>query len=191
MRLGSLIILSRQSEKLCISHDHYGGEFRSMNRTGAITLGLIIMSFVGVVAAVAMFAPGITSPIATITTTNALVNQTFTWPAVGANLTLPGQATRNHIVVNATSASQAEIPTSNYTVRNYILGTDGTLSSTIQNLPGNGFAGRNVNISYTSEPYGYSTDGGVRAVTSLVILFGALAIALIAIWPAISERWDI
>lgn len=160
-----------------------------MNRTGQVTLGAIILTFVGVVVAVALFAPGITEPISTVTNTITVVNQTYaSFPATGINLTLGGQANYNIVVSNSTSG--AVVPATNYTVTNYVVATDGTLTSVMRGLGGL-YGSRPVNISATREPYGYATDAGSRVVTSLVILLAALAIMSIAAYPIIKNQFDI
>ncbi len=158
-----------------------------MKRKGEITMGLMIMTFVAVIVGAALIAPGISTPIATLTTTQAVVNQSYTFPNAAASITLGGQANTNVVVVNATSG--AVVPSSNYTVANYVL-SNGELISTLTGAASL-YNGDPVGISSTREPYGYATDGGTRAVAALVVLFAALSIGLIAAWPIIKERWDL
>lgn len=156
-----------------------------MNRIGQVTLGMLILSFVGVIVAAVLLSPGISTPVDQITDTITQTNKTYTLGAAGASIALDGQAYRSAIVSNRTG--QQVVPANNYTISNYVVATDGTLQAQLL-YNGGVWASSAVNVSGVYEPYGYATDGGTRAVTSLVVLLAALAIGVIALYPVLESK---
>lgn len=152
------------------------------NRGQTITVGAIILTFVAVIVGLAIFDGGITNPVAQITQTVDVTNQTATFGVAGSNTTLKGQAISNVVVTNATGFL---VPATNYTINNYQV-SNGQLITSLTVKAGNvGFAGNTSNVSYTYEPYGYATQSGSRAIIGLIVIFAALAIGLIALVPTL------
>jgi len=154
-----------------------------MNRKGAegITIGAIIMVFVGVIFGLVILTDGISNQVASITQTATVVNSTQTFPAAGANLTLTGQLVSDFIATNSTDG--VTIGTGNYTIYNMQL-LNGELTALLEanTTPYNS---QDVNLSYTYEPFGYQTNSGSRALLGLIIIFAALAIAVFALVPTL------
>jgi len=155
-----------------------------VNRKGQTGIGLLILVAVAVIVGLVLLNVSADN-LAIMTTTVNTINKTFTAPAINGNLTLEGQAVTSVIAVNATSGNL--IPASNYTITNYVL-SNGQLISTFTSLGGDGgWQGKSINVSYTYEPFGYDRNSGNRSIIGLVIVFFALAIAVIAMVPAFRD----
>lgn len=157
-----------------------------MNKKGQLGyIYILVILAVGVLFATSILKE-LSNPVATLTNKVNVFNQTLTAPAVGENVTglLYGQAVSNVIVTNATNG--VLIPSSNYSITNYVLASDGTLKTTFQSLQGNiGFQGRSINVSYTYEPFGYDTNPSGRATASLILLGAALIIMAFVLVPVL------
>lgn len=157
-----------------------------MNKRGieGIGVGSLIMVFIAVVVAVSLLTGGITKGVGTLTTKDTVVDQAFTFPnssAATTYITLNGQAASSVVIRNATGA--LAIPSSNYSVTNYIV-DNGALVTRLTAVDPT-YAGYSVKVNYTSEPFGYDTNAGGRAVSSLIILLSALALAIVVLVPVI------
>ena len=154
---------------------------------GQTAIGAFILMFVGVIVAISLIGNGgISDQVSTVTQTVNQYNQTFTAGAVGANVTLNGQAARNLVYTNATNTTQV-VDAGNFTVTNYVV-TNGVPRAILQTNANSVFASKSVNITYTYEPVGYATDAGTRGVTSLIVIMSALAIvAFVIVYVVKSE----
>lgn len=150
-------------------------------------VGTLVIIAVAIIVAVTLLTGGITSNVATLTTKVNYVNLTYTAPsAANTAIELQGQAWRNVIVTNATSGTL--IPTNNYTITNYQVSSTGSLVTKLTTTTGGqslGYYGKGINISGEVEPYGYDTTAGGRAIADLIIVFAALAIAIVVLVPVI------
>jgi hypothetical protein len=159
-----------------------------MNNKGQMTgLGILFVVFVAVVVAVAMLtgSGGIASNVASVTDTINVVNQSVVTPNVGvtSNGLLRGKAVSNVLITNA---SQQVVPATNYTITNYVVGSDGVLTVAFRsNGGGLALAGNTTKVSYTYEPLGYATDAGARSIASIIIILVCLAIGVIALVPTL------
>ncbi len=158
-----------------------------MNNKGQLGVGMFISIFIGIIVAMAFFSGGITQNIGALTNTNTIVNQTQTFPASGSTITLTGQAASSLIVINGTAGGGAiVVPASNYTVTNYVV-SNGQLVTTLKSNGGL-WDSSVVKVSYISEPQGYETDAGGRAMIQLIAIFAALAVAIFALTPVLREK---
>lgn len=160
----------------------YGGQIRKMNKKGMEMSGVGSLVVLAVAIIVVMsILPTIASNTAVLNTQNVVVNSSVTAPTVGNTITLVGQAYSNIIVTNASTGDV--VPASNYTIKNYVVGADGTLGTTLTAKFNDtiGWTGRKVNISATVEPYGYDTSAGGRSMASLIIILTSLAIAVVVV----------
>jgi len=156
-----------------------------VDRKGQIGIGVIILVAVAVIIGAVILNTSADN-LAILTQTVNTVNKTFTAPAINGNLTVEGQAVTSVIATNASSGTL--IPASNYTITNYVL-SNGQLISTFTSLGGDGgWQGKSINLSYTYEPFGYDRNSGNRSVIGLVVVFFALAIAVVAITPVFQEK---
>lgn len=154
-----------------------------MNRKGQIEgVGIILSCFFAIIIGVALY-QGTFQSISTATNTVTYVNNSVTLPAVNSTVNLNGQAAYSVILINATSG--AVVSSNGYTVNNYVL-SNGALTTNIKVLDaGSAYASKGVNASYTSEPFGYETNSGSRAVIGLITVFAALSIAILALMPTL------
>jgi hypothetical protein len=153
-----------------------------MNNRGETGIGMmsaLLVVFVGVVAALALYSA--TLPfIGQTTLTSNLVNRTFTAPASGATIDLVGQELLGDpIVTNATSG--ALVPTTNYTISEARSTVDGLKRITYTTATNGLYNSRSVNISYNFGPEGYIDSGGGRAMTNLIVILAAMAIGIFAL----------
>ena len=111
-------------------------------------------------------------------------NRTITAPAVGGVYNITDfRSISSFSMVNTTGGQIAG--STNYTIaNNQISPTTGALQSTItMNSTASTFAGIAVNISFVGQPLTYIDDSGGRAVTNIILIFLAIAIALVALYP--------
>ena len=138
-------------------------------------VGGFILMFIGVIVALSLLGSGgISDGVTTVTQTVTNYNQTFTAGAVGANVTLNGQAASSLVYTNATNTTQT-VDAGNFTVTNYV-STSGVPRAILQTNANSVFAGRSVNITYVYEPVGYARDSGTRSIAGLITIFAALAV---------------
>lgn len=160
-----------------------------MNRKGEFGgVGTLIIIAVAVIVAVTLLTGGITGGVGTLTSMSAVTNGSYTFPANNSYLTLSGQSVSNVVVINATSG--AIVPATNYTIINDVV-SNGQLVSQLYNGRASLYSSKSVNISYDYEPFGYESNGGGRAIAGLIIIFSALAIAIVVLAPVIKEIADL
>lgn len=172
-------------------------------------LGGMLVAIISILVAITIYSGSIVPTIGETTTTAAIVNQSINtknaagYNALGGKALISNSITQNGTtftvlayngtgVVNQSGCSPAPLTTTcllgegNFTVTNNFVDTDGTLVPRLQ-VNVNGFNGTSMNVSYTTQPDGYISDSGARSVTLLIVIFAALAIAVIALAPAIKE----
>ncbi len=79
------------------------------------------------------------------------------------------------------------IDSSNYTIANNQV-VDGTETARITVATEAAYQVLDWNISYTTQPTTYISNGGGRAVANLIVLFFAIAIALVALSPTLRSK---
>lgn len=156
-----------------------------MNKKAQIEMvGAIIVTFVGIIVAFAIFNGGITTNVGGVTST-----QTFNTTAGNDGLTanslvqpLSGKLVTGFVARNN---SGFVIESGNYTIlNNQIFNNELTATINASNTLCNGCTTA-WNVSYTYQPVGFIPDAGGRAMTSLIIIFAALAIAVFALVPVL------
>ena len=154
-----------------------------MNKKGAMTpLGMLIVVAITVIVGAVLFQ--VTAQEAgSVRNTYAIVNDSI----VATNNTaiyLPYKAISNPVIWNNTA--DTVILAGNYTITNGVV-NDGAVTVMVQiNFSSAVYAGDDWNISGTVQPTTYG-DGAARAMTNLIILFFALAIATVALYPFASN----
>ena len=148
------------------------------NKAQLAGLGVLLTVALGIIVG-AILLQASAPAVAQVNTLQNINNQSITLPATNGNVSLTGQSASNVILTNRTSGTV--VPASNYTITNNVL-INGQLYAVLQLKDGN-FSGNVMNISYTSEPFGYANDSGSRVMIGLVLVFGALAIFAMAISP--------
>ncbi|HEX9740623.1 MAG TPA: hypothetical protein VGA29_07595 [Ignavibacteriaceae bacterium] len=147
-----------------------------------MNVGLIIVAFVGVIAALAMFSGAILGNIGLVTNLqhyNSTAGNAIVTPTQGEIQTLTGKAVTNFNVVNASGTG---VVAANYTTAdNQII--DGTLVAT-WNCSGEQCVNP-LNLTYDYQDVGYITNAGGRSLAALIAIFAALAIGVVALVPAL------
>lgn len=142
-------------------------------------IATIIVAVVGILIGLALFTTS-AGFVGRATTLETSTNAPFTLPATTLNgdLTVCGQQNTTAIsIANATSG--LVLTTGNYTV-DVGAGSDGYLSTRINATAGT-YAGKAVYVNCSYQPYGYINNAGTRTIFGLVIIFGALLIAITAL----------
>lgn len=160
-----------------------------MNNRGEVTIGMLILIAVAVIVGLTLLTGGISSNVGTLTNKVAVIGEHYTFPNASAAVnyvTLKGQAVESVTVKNRTG--DVTIPASNYTITSRVL-NNGVLESRLTAVDTT-YVNYLVNVSYTYEPFGYDTNGGGRAIANLIIIFAALAIAVVVLVPIVKNIGD-
>lgn len=152
-------------------------------KKGQVGMGLVLVAFVAIIVALALYT-GALPFIGTATNTQVLVNQTFTSPAAsGSTVDLVGQELLDTpIVTNATGALLIE--DANYTIAEAVSAVDG-LKRITYTADTAEFNDQELNVSYSYGAEGYIDNSGGRSIATLIAIFAALAVAVIALVPTL------
>lgn len=154
-----------------------------MNRTGQYAIvGALIMAFIGIIIGLTLLSPTVSNAVHEMTNTETVAAGTQVNCATGTTLTLKGKHTTGFTPTNESTGDA--IPSSNYTLVNEKILTDGTIGSQVTWKAGT-LLGNPCNVTYTYQPLGYATDGGSRAIADTIIIFLAIAIFVIALVPTL------
>jgi hypothetical protein len=144
-------------------------------------ISFIFMIFMGLILAIALINP-IADQIFTNTNDASLVNGTYAMPLANVSIDLAGRnILSTPVVTNATSG--VIIASGNYTIADGT-GTDGLISVRITSTDAattSGYAGTNVNISYSYQPDGSMPTSGSRSILNIVLIFGVLGVLMFSI----------
>ena len=144
-------------------------------------LGMILVMFITILVGVILFQvvaqqAGETTNLATLT------NVTYAAGASGTDITITtSRALSNVLIINSTGGEV--VTASNYTINNNQV-VEGSLAVVINVLDGF-FESGNWDISATSQPLTYIPNSGGRALASLIAVFFALAVLVVAISPTL------
>ncbi len=142
----------------------------------------IFAVFIGAIIAATLIV-AIADQVNLTTNTFNVDNVTVVVPAVNATLDLTGRGLVTRVFITNTSSTNASnlINIPQLTLQTGT-GTNGLRSVQLfTNDSSTNDVGNSVNVSYTYEPDGYISDVSGRAVTNLILLFGALAILIFVI----------
>jgi len=155
-----------------------------MNDKGQVSLPVVLSVFIGVIVGLVLLT-GAFSYIGTSTSTASISQGQYTSPANGVTVDLIGQELLSTPVVS--NRTGTVITAGNYTIAETISAVDGlkrisytTLTTEYQSQP--------INVSYDYGPEGYIESAGGRSVAGLIAIFGALAIAIIALVPVLQSK---
>ena len=162
-----------------------------MNKKGQMDgLGMIIIVAVTLIVGVVFFQV-IAQEIGSSTNTVEIANQSLTAAAVNDTLQyiINCRALSSVVIINATGTGII-VDSGNYTITNDVINpTTSALSvsvnPTISATPDLGYGVGIWKISGTCQPLTYIADSGGRAVTSIILIFFALAIVVVAISPTL------
>lgn len=111
-------------------------------------------------------------------------NAEITMPANGAAIDLTGQEYFSDIALNNGTGAEGAVPAGNFTIGEYVSNTTGVKTIYLQN-DADDYASETLNISYVYGDDGYIENSGARSVAGMIVIFFALAIAVIALEPTI------
>jgi hypothetical protein len=159
-----------------------------MNKKAQINmLGILLITFITVLVGLVLF----TTVSQTVGQSTTLGNQNTSagsdalvigTPGVEQNLAGKFVDTATFLAINQTTG--ATIGAANYSIRNNVL-VNGELTAVINASGTAAVESPNWNVSYTFQPVGFISDPGSRAVTSLIAIFMALAIMVVALVPTL------
>ena len=153
-----------------------------MNKNGQITIGILIMTMVAIIVGATLLI-GVAENVGTATSTGTLVNGSYTAPADDVTIDLAGQdIIGTPVVINGTDG--VTIAAGNYTIDEGVSVTTGVKTIRYTAI-GSQFDGETIFLNYVYGNDGYIADSGARAVTGIIVIFMALAIAVVALVPAL------
>lgn len=158
-----------------------------MNKKGQMSngLGIILIVAITLIVGVVLFQV-IAQEVGKSTNTVAVVNVSLGDASNATTVYLTDYRSISDVVIYNESGD-AIVPAGNYTVTNNDLNTDQELCISV--LPTTGvyeaFDGWEWTISGTAQPVTYIADSGGRAIASLIVIFFALAIAVVALVPSL------
>lgn len=165
-----------------------------MNKKGQVMngLGMIIIVAVTLIVGVVFFQV-IAQEVGSSTNTVAVANQSLTGAAVNDTLQYITYCRALSSVVMWNATGDVEVASGNYTVTNNVIHpTTGALcvsiNPTISATPDLGYDLGVWDIDGTCQPLTYIADSGGRAVASIIVIFFALAIAIVAISPTLRSE---
>lgn len=147
-------------------------------------VGTFISVFVAIVVALAIYSGGIVENVGNMRNTYTATNDTITSPAEGEYTDITGQELIGDYDVINQSGTVIETGDVQLVER---VGDQGVKTISIFSPTNSNYTSTSVNVTYTYGPDGYAEDAGTRSVVLLIALFSALAIATIALWPAIKD----
>lgn len=154
------------------------------SKKGEMTIAIVFTVFITVIVGLAMYSAIVTN-VDSATQTIALSNTSVTSGANGVAVVIPGQAVIGSVsAVNATGGEA--IAAGNFTYANYQV-VNGELTATMTSEDTK-YAATPVKLTYTAEPLGYEPNSGSRAIILLIVVFTALAIAVIALAPTLNSE---
>jgi len=158
-----------------------------MDRKGEIGIGVLLLTFIGVLVGLILF-QAIAQEAGSSTNTVALVNVT-----TGANNDTTAyltdyRAISGVIIVNGTDG--IDVNSGNYTVTNNVIDptTGGLAVSIVPVADDLGEWSGDWLISGTAQPTTYIASSGARAITGLIAVFFALAVAIVALVPTLRSE---
>lgn len=155
-----------------------------MNKKGQMNIGIILIVFVSLIVGVILFQT-IAQEVGDSTTLLTLSNESFTSAAVGESVYLTNY--KNIASVEIYNATGTLVPAANYTVTNNVV-YNGALAVKITTGAVNEYAEQVWNISGTAQALDYIDNSGGRAMASLIVIFFALAIAVVALTPTLRSE---
>jgi len=158
-----------------------------MNNKAQNTVGTIIVVFIGVLVGLILF-QAIAQTVGTSTSTSTTTEESLGTMTNGTTLYLTDyRAISDVVLINATAVG-AIIEDGNYTVTNNVIDpTTGGLSVSI--LPhSETSSGVAWYMNATVQPTTYIANSGGRAMASLIVVFFALAIVVVAMYPILKDK---
>ncbi len=157
------------------------------NKKGQIGIGPIIGVFMAIIVGISLFLV-IAQQVGTSTSTDVIANESLGADAAASTAQyLPYRAISSVVIYNETVGI---IPAANYTVVNNVINpTTGELSISITpSADLTEIHGSLWQVSGTVQPQDYIANAGARTMATLIVLFFALAIAVVALTPTLQGK---
>lgn len=162
-----------------------------MNKKAQGEMQIFFVVFMAIIVGVVLFQASAQN-VGTATNTVDIVNYSFTSAAVGEDVYITAyRAISGVTIYNQTTGNgtQTLVPADNYTVTNNALDSTTSLSVKVTTAAVNSYAEQTWYISGTAQPTTYIADGGGRSIASLIVIFLAIAIGLIALRPVYEGKF--
>jgi len=159
-----------------------------MNKKGQVELGAILLTFVIVIVGIALFIAS-AQQVGDVTNTINVVNESVS-STNGTSLALlpllQGKFVTDFVALNG--SNDVLISSGNYTIlQNQVInGVETALINVTASQAG--LQLQNWNVSYTSQPTTYITNSGGRALANIIVVFFALAIAIVTLFPTLRNK---
>lgn len=155
-----------------------------MNKKGEVGIGTIVVVFITIVVGVILFQT-IAQQVGESTNTVS-INKTLSTAVNGTAQYLTDYRSVSSVIVYNTTGGI--VGSGNYTVvNNAIDPTTGSLSISITPDASAGYAGYVWKLAGTAEPVDYIGDSGGRTVATLIVVFFALAVLVVALYPTMKS----
>ncbi|HEC40002.1 hypothetical protein LCGC14_0509390 [marine sediment metagenome] len=155
-----------------------------MNRKGQVELGAILIAFIVVIVGVVLMVAS-AGLIGDTTNTITATNISFTG-ANGTTTNIPGKFWSDLVVYNETG--DYLIGSGNYTLINNAVVNGEETARLTRAAPLALEATHNWNLSGVYQPTTYITNSGGRAIANIIIIFFALAIAVVTLFPTLRNK---
>ena len=161
------------------------------NKKGAVGLGIFVVTFMGIIVALALFNP-IADTTGDMTNIRTITLENYTTAAtVNDSITLPGREIVGSIVV-VNASDNSDVWTSNFSLLSTT--ATGALGIRLKTSDDAGEAGQNgslASVTYELKPQGYSDGSGARGIINIVLIFAAITIMAFAYGPVREAFGDI
>ena len=159
-------------------------------------IGLLVMTAVALILGAIILAAS-AQQVGNVTNTITLENQSLGTMTNGTDLYVTSCRALSDVKIwNATGdveMSPSGTGTSNYTVTNNALDATGGLSVKITPnvtvTAGTAYNKGTATIDGVCQPTTYSDDSGARAIAGIIIIMFAIALAVVALYPTMRERF--
>jgi hypothetical protein len=158
-----------------------------MDKKAQLGLGMILITFIAIIVGVILF-QAIAQQAGSATTLSTLVNQSIGEQVNGTTYYLAGYKAISDVTMLGNGTVGVPLTSTNYTITNNVIHpTTGELTLSI--LPNSAlYSETDWKISGTAESTTYVSNSGARAMVSLIAIFFALAVAVIALTPTLREK---
>lgn len=162
-----------------------GRNNKKMNNKGQAIGGMLLIAFVAIVVGVALFQSSAQN-VGSVTNTNT-INSSKTLAVLGSSIYVTEcRAISSVALVNVTGGQT--VAASNYTVTNNALDTTGSLSTKITTNDGR-WNNTAVYVQGTCQPPTYDDSTGGRSMATLIVIFFAMTIGMVALYPVLKEKY--
>jgi len=156
-----------------------------MNNKGQMGVQGFMLVFIGVIVGLILF-QAVAQYAGSVTTTTLANNDTYTAVGINQEIELTGQEYISGAIV--TNASDGyEYTSDNYTITETVH-SDGVKGITLTVLDNDLGNATSINVSMVYGDDGYIESAGTRSIVSLIAIFFALAVVVVALSPVLQSK---